>query len=116
MPYKVKYWSIILLLFASSCKKEHFAVVLLSKFNKDEIRVEYDHKILFDSIISTNYSIMRAHAMAIQKQKEKVLTITLNNRLSQDLIIDQDTKVVLVRYRNDSLILEKSGPLKGPWY
>jgi hypothetical protein len=118
MGTKFKYmrWLIISILFVLSCKKEYFAIALLSKFDKDRVEIEYDSNLVFDSIVSTNYSIMMAHKMAIQKQKDKILKVTLNDTISRNLLIDQNTKVILVRLRNDSLILEKSGPLKGPWY
>lgn len=114
--FKYKNWLIISILFVASCKKDYFAIALLSKFDKDRIKIEYDSKVVFDSIVSTNYSIMMAHKMAIQKQKDKILKVSFNDSLSTSLMIDQDTKVILVRWRNDSLILEKSAPLKGPWY
>jgi hypothetical protein len=102
---------VLMLLTCLSCKKQRIGLLISGYFDKTKVKIEYNDKVFLDSILSTNYSIGVAHKMALERQDNKYLKITVNDTIQTSVITDPKTLVYTIRLRGDSIIVIKSGKL-----
>jgi hypothetical protein len=104
---KIKGWYLTtLVFFLAGChqKKEIIAVSFYGGFKEDTILMKYGNQIVFDSIISTNYSIVVAARVYFKGDFNKILSVKVNNTLYDSVIIIKDFNKVAIEVWNDSLI------------
>lgn len=107
--------SFIMLTFIG-CRKQYFGLLFAGGFNKDKIEIEYDNRLILDTILSTDYSTVVAHKLALERQKNKFLNIAVNDSIFTAIIIDKDIELIIIELSSNKLMLTKSDKIKTPRY
>jgi hypothetical protein len=91
--------------FLTSCKeKKHLiAVIFYAGFKEDTVLVQYNGKIVFDSIISTNYSIVKAGSVFFEDDLNKMLNIKVNNSICDSIQVTKTFNKIAIEVWNDSI-------------
>lgn len=89
-----------------ACQSDVVGILLSTGFDKDRILIKNHEKVLVDTTITTNYSTCVALKLILgRKEINDSCSIIVNDTLVQQFYLQGDTKVLTIKKKNDSLIL-----------
>ena len=101
---KVKIVIVLTVLSLLSCSRtKPFGIMLQSGFNNDKVKIFYANKIILDSTLITNESIQVAHRIILPKIAENYLSVFINNKTSDSIIVKKNICRVFISYRNSEI-------------
>jgi hypothetical protein len=97
----------VMILLLCCCKNNNYiAVGFFGGFEKDTVLVYYDNKVVFDSVLTTNYSTVIAGRLYFKGKFNKKLKININNLLIDSVMITEQFHKIAVHVENNSIFIE----------
>jgi predicted neutral ceramidase superfamily lipid hydrolase len=97
----------VMILLLCCCKNNNYiAVGFFGGFEKDTVLVYYDNKVVFDSVLTTNYSTVKAGFLYFEDYYNKILKVNINSYLSDSILVTKQFHKISVRVKNDSIVFK----------